>query len=308
MMLIFLFILGCAIGSFLNVLIDRLPNNESINGRSHCDYCRKTLAWFDLVPVFSFLSTGGRCRYCHKKLSWQYPLVEILTGLIFLLIFNFQFSIFNKFSNNSIFNLDNWWHWNFIENWLLVIGYFGIVSCFIVIFFSDLKYQLISEAVQLVLFIFTISTKFQASSTKQILNSNIQILNSYDYLNFGHWNLFGIWDLGFGISNVVGFFIAGIIVMLPILLIYLSTKGRGMGFGDVELAFNMGFLLGIKGGLLAVYVGFILGAIVGVILLLLRKKGIKSRIAFGPFLVLGTIILLFFQEPIFALVAQLYGI
>lgn len=81
-----------------------------------------------------------------------------------------------------------------------------------------------------------------------------------------------------------------------------------MGFGDVKLVFVMGFLLGVKGGLLAIYFGFILGAVVGLFLIFLRKKKIKSKIAFGPFLVLGTLTIIYWQKEIFALVKRIYGI
>src|SRR3989344_3248327 len=93
---IFLFIFGTAIGSFLNVLIDRLPREESIMGRSHCEYCKKILSPIDLIPVLSFLFLKGKCRYCGKKLSLQYPGIEILTGVLFVLIFNLKFEIFNS--------------------------------------------------------------------------------------------------------------------------------------------------------------------------------------------------------------------
>src|SRR3989338_3394559 len=116
---IFLFIFGTAIGSFLNVLIDRLPREESINGRSHCEYCKKTLSPLDLVPVLSFLFLKGKCRYCGRKLSWQYPGIEILTGLLFVSISNIQSPISN-------FQLP-------ILNIQLLISNLGIISCLIVI-------------------------------------------------------------------------------------------------------------------------------------------------------------------------------
>ncbi|PIZ66661.1 prepilin peptidase, partial [Candidatus Roizmanbacteria bacterium CG_4_10_14_0_2_um_filter_39_12] len=64
-----IFIFGASIGSFLNVLIDRLPNDESINGRSHCDFCGKKIAWHDMFPVISFFVLKGKTRCCGKKLS-----------------------------------------------------------------------------------------------------------------------------------------------------------------------------------------------------------------------------------------------
>lgn len=85
MLIAIILIFGLAIGSFLNVLISRLPNKESvIKGRSRCPSCKHTLGFFDLFPILSFILLGGKCKYCHKKISVQYPLVEAATALLFL--------------------------------------------------------------------------------------------------------------------------------------------------------------------------------------------------------------------------------
>jgi len=85
---IFIFLLGLIAGSFLNCVIYRLENNRGfLTGRSFCPKCKHVLAWYDLIPVFSFLALMGRCRYCRKKISWQYPLVELVTGFLFVLYF-----------------------------------------------------------------------------------------------------------------------------------------------------------------------------------------------------------------------------
>jgi len=81
--LLITFVLGTAIGSFLNVWSRRLLRGESPTGRSHCEHCGHVLSASDLVPLLSFILLRGRCRYCHKPLSWQYPLVEGATGLLF---------------------------------------------------------------------------------------------------------------------------------------------------------------------------------------------------------------------------------
>jgi len=82
---LYFLILGFIIGSFLNVIIYRLPEKKSIiYPPSHCPKCGKRLKIIDLIPVLSYLSTGGKCRYCNTKISIQYPLVEILTGFLFL--------------------------------------------------------------------------------------------------------------------------------------------------------------------------------------------------------------------------------
>ncbi|MBP9669990.1 prepilin peptidase [Candidatus Woesebacteria bacterium] len=82
---IFTFLLGASVGSFVNVLIDRTIMGENwVSGRSHCDHCHKTLAWYDMIPVVSFLIYGGRSRCCKKILSYRYPIVELLVGLLFV--------------------------------------------------------------------------------------------------------------------------------------------------------------------------------------------------------------------------------
>ena len=87
------FILGCLVGSFVNVLIDRIPAGESVmRGRSHCDHCRRTIAWYELVPVISWIFQRGKSRCCRKHLSLQYPLIELINGIGFVCIYFFSFT------------------------------------------------------------------------------------------------------------------------------------------------------------------------------------------------------------------------
>ena len=86
--LITIFIFGLCIGSFLNVCIYRIPKDENITTtRSHCMACGNVIKWYDLVPVFSYIILGGKCRHCKTKLSAQYPVIELLNGLLYCLIF-----------------------------------------------------------------------------------------------------------------------------------------------------------------------------------------------------------------------------
>lgn len=87
---LFIFIFGLFVGSFLNVIIDRLPRGENFfKGRSYCDTCKHLLSWKDLIPLFSFIVLRGKCRYCKTRLSYQYPLLEVLTGTAFTLTYLF---------------------------------------------------------------------------------------------------------------------------------------------------------------------------------------------------------------------------
>jgi len=109
-----IFIFGLVVGSFLNCVIYRLALPR---GRSFCPHCKHILSWQDLIPVLSFLILRGKCRYCQKKISFQYPLVEIATGLLFVLIF---------------------WHLGF--GFDLDFGFWILISCFlIIIFVYDLR-------------------------------------------------------------------------------------------------------------------------------------------------------------------------
>lgn len=262
----FLFIIGTAIGSFLNVLIDRLPKGQKITGRSHCDYCQRNLSSLELIPLFSFLLQKGKSRCCHKKLSIQYLIVELLTGLIFVIVWMcfYRSPLLWENSTDLLFSSK-----------AIPAIYLGIFSCLIVIFVADLKYQIIPDSMQTALLILVLALKL---------------------VQFIPLNLY---------PNI---FLASITVMLPILIIYLITWGCSMGFGDVKLAFIMGILLGIKGGLIALYLAFVTGGVVGLILIFLKRKKLKSKIAFGPFLVIGTVVVLFWGEKIIEVINKLYGL
>ena len=85
---IMIFIFGLILGSFYNGVIYRVPNHESIvYGSSHCPNCQRTIQAFDLIPVLSFIFLKGRCRYCKQTIAWRYPLVELLTALLFTLLY-----------------------------------------------------------------------------------------------------------------------------------------------------------------------------------------------------------------------------
>ncbi|MEK7166138.1 MAG: prepilin peptidase [Patescibacteria group bacterium] len=237
--LIIIFSFGLTFGSFLNVLIDRLPKGISpFHGRSQCDYCKKTLSPADLIPVISFLILRGRCRYCHKALSWQYPILELFTGLMFVILNYYSFIIY---------------HLSFSIYFCLLI----IFSSLLVIFVADLKYQIIPDLMLV------------AGSISAIV-----------YLV-----LIGQFDMNHIVSaSAATMFFAAL---------HFGTHGRGMGFGDVKFVAMMGLLLGFPGIVVGLYIAFLTGAFLSTILVIIRVKKIKQRIAFGPFLVAGTVIAFF---------------
>ncbi len=257
MTIIILFILGLSVGSFLNVVIDRLPRGESIIcGRSHCDKCKKILAWYDLIPLLSFIHLQGKCRYCKYSLSYQYPIVELITGISFAFIAsNFTFDILLlKESFRSIY--------------ILIF-----ISCMIAIFFTDLKYRIISDQVLIILGIFTLI-----------------------YLIFFERYLF--------ITSIWSALISGGLFLFLVFI----TRGRGMGLGDVKYAFMMGLILGIPKIIIGLYLTFLTGGLISIILILKGMKKMKSTIPFGPFLVFGTVITFFWGDKLWIIARKLMGI
>ena len=243
---IIVFIFGLAVGSFLNCIIYRMEIGKSaLNGRSFCPYCKHQLEWQDLIPVLSFLFLKVRCRYCRQKISLQYPLLEIATGILFVLIFsnwNLEFGIWN-------------------------LAYLFIISCFlIIIFVYDLKHYIIQD---------------------KIIYPAIVI--AFLYQLFNHWPL---------IINHLNFIYSALGASFFFLLIVLASRGKGMGVGDIKLGFLMGLILGWPNILVALFLAFLIGAIIGVGLIINRKKTLKSEVPFGPFLVTGTFLALFWGENI----------
>ncbi len=225
----FIFIFGLTIGSFLNVVILRLEKKESfLKGRSYCPHCKNTLSWFDLVPVFSFIWLGGKCRNCKKRVSWQYPLVELATATVFLLIYNLGLPIFS----------------------MLLLWF--IASALVVIFVYDLRNYIIPDVVL-----------FPA------------IIAALPYHISVHYLLAA------GLAS--GFFLA----------IFLISRGKWMGFGDVKLAILLGLLLGFPNILAGLFLAFFFGAITGIASIVLNKKGLKSEMPFAPFLIFGTFLAMF---------------
>jgi leader peptidase (prepilin peptidase) / N-methyltransferase len=256
---IFIFILGLIAGSFLNCLIYRTEKEKSfLKGRSFCPYCGHVLSWQDLIPVISFILLRGRCRYCRERISVQYPLVELFTGSVFALIFHFRF--FSVAQKEIVFSFENAVSFLFLS---------FVFSCLIVVFVYDLKHFIIPD--------------------KVIYPAILAALGYNAYLFLINDRLFHLFlDNIYSAVGACAFF----------LLVIFVSRGKGMGWGDAKLGFLMGLLLGPVNVVVALFSSFILGAIIGTGLLLLKKKKMKSELPFGPFLVTGTIIAMFWGQEL----------
>lgn len=256
-MLIIFFIIGLAIGSFLNVVVYRLRVAETLFfDRSHCPYCKKIIHWYDNIPVISFVLLNFRCRYCKEKISWQYPLVEISTGLLFALT---AFYFFDAGSSAS---------------WYYVIYLLVALSALLVIFVYDFLYLEIPDAViwPAVVWAMAFGLLFD-------------------------WNISGSQEDMPSVS-MVSRLLAAFLAFSFFFSLSKFSKEKWMGMGDAYLAILLGLILGWPKILLALFLAFGAGAFYGIILIVIRKKEMKSQIPFAPFLVLGTMAAVFFYQPI----------
>lgn len=276
------FILGTVLGSFVKALADRSLVKSSFWGRSYCTDCKKSLQWYDLLPIVSYILLGAKCRYCKKSISVEYLLVEVIMGLLI----GFLFWSFNFAQDNLFIFLPD----------LIFKTFF--ITVLVALFITDLKKMLIPDRIVLpailisIIFI-TIITIIKVIYLYYYLSQTPigrQLLPPHsDY--FQRHALMAAQPLLWGILMAI--LIAGFFWTLIII-----TKGKGMGGGDVKLGAFLGLGLGFPHALVAVVLSFLIGAIVSLCLILLGKKHFGQTIPFGPFLVSGSLIVLFWGQRI----------
>lgn len=234
---IFFALYGIVIGSFLNVLILRIPLKESITlKRSHCMTCGHTLSWYELIPLFSYLFLGGKCRHCKAHISAQYPIVEATNGILYVIFFLAKGIT--------------------IETFLYCLCASALLALSVI----DWRTQEIPLGFNIFILILGLVRLFT---------------------DLGNWSQYVI-----GLFAVSGF----------LLLIYLVTKGRGIGHGDIKLMAATGLLLGWKLNIIAFIMACIIGAVVHLIRMAIKKAG--RKLAFGPYLSMGLIIAMIWGEQL----------
>lgn len=249
--LVFSFIFGTIIGSFLNVVAYRYNSGMTLRGRSKCFSCDRKLSWSELIPILSFIFQKGSCRKCKSKISIQYPLVEIGTGLLFVLIFNY-------FPPTSL------------ETSVMTIFYLLISSILIVVTLYDIRHKIIPDAF------------------------------SYTFAFLAFIHLFIAPDLSI-ITPSLSALIAGPLLALPFAAIWYFSRGKWMGLGDAKLVLGIGWTLGLVPALSAITLAFWIGAVVSILWMafVVRRFKAQYEVPFGPYLVLGMYIVLFWNINVF---------
>jgi prepilin signal peptidase PulO-like enzyme (type II secretory pathway) len=257
-------ILGLIVGSFMNVVVLRHGTGRSITfDRSQCFSCGKILQWHELIPLFSYVFLRGKCSSCKTRISAQYPIVETGVGVAYAV---------------SAWKIIDTGIYTFHES-LILFGVLGVVwALAVAIAVYDFRHTIIP--------------------------------NSWVYLFMIVTGVYGVttamWEGGVSIFSVMAeVALAGLVLATPFALLWLFSRGTWMGLGDAKLTLAIGFFLGMSRGASALLLAVWTGAIVGVFLIIMHKYAslfldgkrftMKSEIPFGPFLIVGMVLIYVFD-------------
>ena len=264
---LFTFIFGLIIGSFLNCLVWRLHVGGGMWGRSYCPKCKKQIAWHDNIPVFSFLFLKGKCRHCGGSISIQYPLTELIVAILFVLAFVVNLDL--RFTNYDLRIVDLFLNLESKFLILLIRDWF-LISVMIIIFIYDLRWYLILDKVTI---------------PACVIVFFMNILLGFSWLNL---------------------LISGIIGGSFFLLQFVVSRGKWIGGGDIRLGVLMGLSLGWPNVILAIFLAYLIGSVVGIGLIFSGKKKWGSQVPMGIFLSTATLITLFWGNEILAWYLNLF--
>jgi leader peptidase (prepilin peptidase)/N-methyltransferase len=242
-LLIFTFIFGAILGSFLNVVVHRVPLGKSVvTPRSSCIKCGHMIKWYENIPIISYLLLKGKCSSCGVKISIRYPILELFIGLIAILLFP------SNLSNAAI-----------IEALFL----FFVAYIFIALFLIDIEHHLLPDKLNLYLF---------------------ALIAPYSIVKFGYIDPIIGGLIGFGGTYGITYF-------------FYKIKGQiGLGGGDIKLFGILGLYLGPQGIVQLIFLSSLLGSVLGVILISLKKMPKDKPFAFGPYILIVASLQIFFPE------------
>ncbi|MFC1452730.1 prepilin peptidase [Verrucomicrobiota bacterium] len=267
------FLFGACMGSFLNVCIYRIPQDMSVVvPRSHCPLCGKMIAWYHNIPIASFLALGARCHYCRGKISSRYFLVETLVASLFLLVW----LKLDPLGYGPPLGLAAAGHWALVPvYWLVMAGL--VLGTFV-----DFDHMIIPDRVT----IGGIVAGLALSALVPALHSATGPLQSLARAGIGLAAGWGtLWLIG-----VVG---------------RMMFRKDAMGFGDVKLMGAIGAFCGWRAVLFVIIFSSLFGSLVGVALVLLRKKDMQSRIPYGPWIALAAVTWILWGPRIWAMYIHL---
>ena len=271
MELSFAFIVGIIFGSFLNVVILRIPKEESVVfGGSHCTSCGNQLKPWHNIPLFSWLFLRGKCSFCKTSISMQYPLIELLSGIIFL-------TLADKFGVS-------------LPVFFIGLSFLMLLALSVI----DFKYKMVPDSLNLLAILFAVIGAWSVSGIFVNFQNALLFAGGFTLLRFA---------LSYYLTSSI--YRAG----LPSKTSWNKHYDRtpfieAMGEGDIMVAATMGALLGAKLALIAIFLSAILA--LPVMLTLLSRSAEEQRVPFVPFLALATFIVYLYDSPILAYIEANY--
>lgn len=281
---VFGFVVGMVFGSFTQATAGRVISGKSLRGRSYCPNCKKSLRWYDLFPVFSFLLLRGKCRNCKKGIPREDLIVEILMGIAYSLLF------WSLIPANFLYNFQLDLQTTFFLSDVIFKSL--VVFVLALIFLIDLKSGLIPNRITYPAVAVTIIYLLASAAFKSwVFYQNFLLSPLSKYLmppqsSYVYDHLVRIW------MPLIWSAAAAAAVALSFVLLIIATRGKGMGWGDVKYVFFLGLALGFPNIVPGIFIAFLVGAIFSVGLILFGKKSFGQTVPFGPFLSLGAFIAL----------------
>ncbi|MEO6051224.1 MAG: prepilin peptidase [Pyrinomonadaceae bacterium] len=266
------FAFGTCIGSFLNVVIYRVPNEKSLLTGSACPNCQTAIRFYHNVPILGWLMLSGKCASCKEPISWRYPAIEALTGLVFLIVF-MQIGL---------------------TPYLPVA--LAFVSAMIALIFIDAEHMILPNVITYPLFVIALIVRI----VFPIAFAGTNYFSDTTYSPIALLQGYPAWVISLA-GALFGALIGGGSLWLVGALWKVLRGVDAMGLGDVKLLFGIGALLGWRLTILTIFLGAFTGALAGIVIVMRQKnKDMQAQVPFGIFLGIGSIIALLFGDRMIA--------
>lgn len=264
------FILGACIGSFLNVVIYRVPEEKSLMTSSACPKCGKAIAFYHNIPILGWLVLGGKCANCKESIAWRYPAIELLTAVLFALTY-----------------------WEVGWNVFLPVGIF-FVATMIALVFIDADHMILPNVITYPLFVLAV-----------VVRIAYPIAFGSTFSDMQYWPISTLHGQPEWVVSLAGALLGALVGGGSLWLVGAIWKVlRGvdaMGLGDVKMMAGVGALLGWRLSLLTIFAGAFAGALIGIAIISRQKdKTMQAQIPFGIFLGTGAIIAMLFGDRMIA--------
>jgi len=270
---IFVFVVGSCIGSFLNVVIYRVPHEHSLMTSSACPNCNTPIKFYHNVPILGWIMLGGKCASCKQPISVRYPAIELLTAGVFVMTY---------------------WQLGWMPFLPVALAF---VSTIIALLFIDAEHMILPNVITYPLLVFALAVRvvfplaFAGNYFSDLTHSPI---NQLTVAGYPAW-----------LVSLAGAIFGGIVGGGSLWLVgELWKRLRGveaMGLGDVKMMLGVGALLGWRLTLLTIFLGAFAGALIGIVLVMRQKdKDFQMQLPFGIFLGIGSIVALLFGDRMIA--------